>query len=560
MPIYPLRPYQLPAVEALKNWIEYRNESGYLKAAGGAGKSIMIADIAEWCFNRGERVVVLARSEKLLTQNKAKFAEKYHPHIGLYCAGLGEKTLDKAITVASIQSIANKGSELGKIDRILIDEIQNLHNDPESDTQYWNFIKSLGSPPILGYTATDFRTASGELKFGKMIHEIPFDKLVKGGWLIPPTNKAIGNPDLSKVQVLRGDYNGKQLEEIYLEPELLAKSIEALQRYTHDRHTVLIFTQSIAHGKVLQQAMADNGMVAEFVDGGMDKDKIVNPIVEEFGERRIKYLINVALFVEGTDIPAIDCICVFLSTMSKGKFEQILFRGTRLYEGKTDFLVLDLGGNFARHGGLGSAYKEKSKKEGKQENKGKICPQCESFVPPTIRECPDCGFQFPEIEASKISHEYEPDMLDTPVYNSLVRYEVDDVIYRIHIKRATGGMSLRVDYISGRDCLSEWLAYTYTPKKDDTEGDVARKTAFLHNKIKAFFRKRGYSLYDTVENYGIENLISIAENNLTAPSHITVDHSGEFARITDYEFLPKEVKALTNEETAEILDGDTWEF
>ncbi len=331
MPLYPLRDYQQEAHRAVMNWIKYRpGQNAYVKAPGGAGKSVLIAACAEACYALGERVAILTRSEKLLTQNFAQLAPEYQQFAGIYCAGIGRYELDKPILFASIQSITNKGKNL-KINRVLIDEIQNLHPDEESDTQYWNFIRDLGNPPIQGWTATDFRTGSGSLKFGRKIYDIPIKPLIDKGFLIPPINKAVHDIDLSDVTIVRGKYDDKQLEEIYLDDKLLDKSISILKQYTKLRHSVVIFAQSRKHGKILQQAMADNGMHAAFVDGDMDKEKELNPILEDFQNRKTKFLINVALLVEGWDCPAVDCVAVFTSTMSKGKFEQMLYRSTRLY-------------------------------------------------------------------------------------------------------------------------------------------------------------------------------------------------------------------------------------
>src|ERR1700689_3696531 len=139
MPIFPLRDYQDYAVSCIINHIKYKPDShGYIKACGGAGKSIMIAAIAEYCYDAGKRIVILQRNEKLLTQNRDKFALQYRDHIGIYCSGLREKDLTRPITIASIQSIYAQGAE-AKPAICLIDEVQNLHPDDEGDTQYWQF-------------------------------------------------------------------------------------------------------------------------------------------------------------------------------------------------------------------------------------------------------------------------------------------------------------------------------------------------------------------------------------------------------------------------------------
>jgi len=544
------RPYQDYALTAIKNWIKYKPDSnGYVKAPGGSGKSVLIAKTAEFCFDAGKRIIILARNEKLLTQNRDKFSPEYWQHIGIYCAGIGEKILHRPITIASIQSIYSMGEALNGGNLILlIDEVQNLHPDDESDTQYWKFIKAIGEPQIIGFTATDWRTASGSLNFGDKICEIPIQALIDGGWLIPPAPpKTPGDIDLSDVQIVRGEYNGQQLEDIYLEPELLAKSIEALQKYAKDRHSVVIFTQSRKHGKVLQQAMLDNGFSnVVYVDGETPKDEL-SLTLDSFARREFKYLINVALLIEGWDCPPIDCIAIFTSTVSRGKFEQIVYRGTRPapHLNKTSFTVIDLGGNFRRHGALGSPYKEKSKKEAKREI-GRICPVCESWFPgANIRECSDCGYVFPEPENSKVDHNHNPDTESKTIYTGETEiYTVTGVSYHEHVSRKKGTTSLRVDYhcpgANKYGAISEWLSPHNTSE-------------YARGKAHSFFKERGWDAFGGIWNYDMQTLLYHA-GNLKKPSQIVVDHSEKFPKIIKY--IWDEMKMEPQKTMDEILDGD----
>jgi DNA repair protein RadD len=69
-----LRPYQAEAIEAAETWIKSRKESAVLELATGAGKSIIVAKIAEWFNNKtGLKVLCLAPSKELVEQNHAKF-------------------------------------------------------------------------------------------------------------------------------------------------------------------------------------------------------------------------------------------------------------------------------------------------------------------------------------------------------------------------------------------------------------------------------------------------------------------------------------------------------
>lgn len=528
MPIFPLRDYQDYAVSCIMNHIKYKPDAnGYIKASGGAGKSLMIAAVAEYCYSMGKKVVILTRNEKLLTQNRDKFSVLFRPHVGIYCSGLSQRDLGKQITIASIQSIYKLGETIApRPDIVLIDEVQNLHPDDESDTQYWQFLRDVGLPQVIGFTATDWRTTSGKLSFGDMIANIPIKPLIDAGHIMSPINKLVAAPDVSLVQIIRGEYNEGQLEEIYLEPELLAKSISILQDYTADKHSVVIYTQSRKHGKVLLEAIKDNNLCgnghehgAVYVDGETPKNDL-HVILNDFSLLKIKYLINVALLVEGWDCPQIDCVAVFLKTMSKGKFEQILYRGTRPCPelGKCNFLVLDMGGNFSSHGSLGSPYVGSQKKGEAAAQKGKICPECETWTELRgAQECPDCGYLFPEQEAHKVSHNHKPDANSSVVYTGNIEtHQIISVSYHKH-KSKKGNDTIRVDYFCSYGkygSISQWLVLW---------------------RLEKFFKERDYPLGSPIEMYSWDDLVWHCEQT-KKPIEITVDHSQKFPEIIAVSF------------------------
>src|SRR5207245_9751893 len=58
---------------------------------------------------------------------------------------------------------------------------------------------------------------------------------------------------------------------------------------------------------------------------------------------------NCAVLTEGFDEPSVDCIIVARPTQSAVLYQQMLGRGTRIYPGKTDCLLLDVVGVSTRH-------------------------------------------------------------------------------------------------------------------------------------------------------------------------------------------------------------------
>jgi DNA repair protein RadD len=268
--------------------------------------------------------------------------------------------------------------------------------------------------------------------------------------------------------------------------------------------------QSRKHGQVLRQAMDDNEMHAVFVDGDTPKDELTQ-VLDDFAARKFKYLINVALLVEGWDCPQVDCIAMFCSTQSKGKFEQALYRGTRPCEGKKDFLVLDMGKNFQLHGALGSPYRQAAKGE-KKKTQGKICPRCETFTPPISKECPDCGFEFPLPEAAKVSHTDAPDNTTSMTHTGNVRrYQVFDVSYEGHINK------------KGKTCIK--AIYTCTDSHTAIRKYISPYSEKANGRAiaKQFFKRGGWDCFGDIKDYSLDDLLYHA-SNLKKPKEIVVDH------------------------------------
>ena len=540
------RDYQSSAIDAALNWIKYRSGvNGYVVAPGGSGKSIMIAKLAEAVNGVGKRVIILARNEKLLRQNRAKFSSEYDGRIGIYCAGLGEWDASKPITIASIQSIVNCPD--AKADVCICDEAHNVHQDPESETQYWNFFRSLGKPQIIGFTATAFRTGSGTLQWGEEIINIPLKPLVENGHIVQPVNKVSGNADFSAVPIRLGEFVESQLEDIFLEPQLLSASIQKLREYSERAKSVLIFTQSIRHGNVLRDTMDRNGMNSVMVSGGTPKDKLAT-ILDDFEAFRFKYLINCNMLTEGYDAPQIDMVAVLRATVSKVLFEQMVYRGSRPFSGKQSFLLLDMGGNLQRHGPLGSPVTEKKKGEAKKEA-GRICPVCETFVPGVkIRQCPDCAYQWPEQEARKVNHQGDADRDSKTIYSGDIEtYDVTGMACREHISK-TGNKTIKVDYYCNTKygSISEW----YSPYHDNE---------WVRGKAEMFVTRGGHILGSAINLYAMEDLLWHF-SQVKPPKRIIVNHAEKFPRVMQYIYEESGSRDSKGASLVDILGDDIIPF
>lgn len=515
-----LRGYQQAAVTCALDWAKYKDNPAIIVLPTGAGKTHCINALIEAFHRDGLRVLLLAHRKELLEQAGKIITVPF----GFYSASIGEKDLSKPVTVANIQSIYN--IDTPPFDRIIIDECHRVPNS--QDGQYWTLINKHPSAKIFALTATPFRLKGGQLAWGEVVYQIGYDVLLKNGYLCPLVNKVKSPPDISKVQIVAGDYSSEQLEEVMVDAELLMSSVKAIIGYSKDRNSVLIFCVSVRHAELLKNVMAANGLESSLVSGETTINER-DAIIDGFKSGKIKYLLNCEVLLEGFDSPNIDMIVCLRPTQSKALWEQLIGRGVRLHPSKQNCLVLDMGGNLERHGGLGVPFpKKKGSKKEIAPVYGKICPSCETFVGGVnTRACPDCGFEFPELEARKVDHDGRPNTGDnvSMYYDTATPktdwHEVGIVGYSLHKSKTKGTLSIRVSYDIGYQTVNEWLSpFSESP--------------WARNRCHQYFINGGVDLGGDAavklllsrhSKEDVLNMLVAEAQKLKKPSHVKVDYS-----------------------------------
>jgi ATP-dependent helicase IRC3 len=103
---------------------------------------------------------------------------------------------------------------------------------------------------------------------------------------------------------------------------------------------------AVAH--LMAAAFQHAGIAAEALDGTTPVDERRARLRRlKSGETRV--LANCGVLTEGFDEPSVDCIIIARPTKSATLFTQMVGRGTRIYPGKEDCLVIDLIGVSGRH-------------------------------------------------------------------------------------------------------------------------------------------------------------------------------------------------------------------
>ena len=407
-----LRKYQDDCGIALMDDIENKGNP-ILQLPTGAGKSIIIADIARRCYERwgGIKILVLAHRAKLVEQDADKF-RKLGIEPSIYCAELKRKEVGQ-FTLGTILSVARHADDFKDFHLVIVDEVQMVNN--ESEGSYRKFLSALPKAKVVGLSATPFRLKGGacygpERLFNRLSYKIGFADLVKQGYLTPPINyDANGDDKFDDMKITGGDYNKEDMN--YHFNRIVGKCCEDLVKRMRDRHYVLVFACSIIHANAIVDTLTKLGEKAKVYHSelSLEEDK---EVIKSFENKEFKYLVSIDKLGVGFDAPFVDGLALMRPTMSRALAIQQLGRGSRLYDGKINFLVADYAGNIRRHNLLcpddyDVPYEsiEKPKRRG-GEPPSKICPECQAVCHPRTTVCM-CGYKFPPKLTTKADMEQE---------------------------------------------------------------------------------------------------------------------------------------------------------
>jgi len=389
-PMYQLRPYQQEAVHAAIRHFQKQREPGVIVLPTGAGKSLVIAELAR--IAKG-RVLVLAHVKELVEQNHSKY-ESYQLEAGIYSAGLERKDKNAKVIFGSIQSVARGDAELFKsFSLLIIDECHRV--SMEEETQYAQVIKKLRSinPTIciLGLTATPYRLGLGWIYeyhtqgvlrtsedrfFKRCIYELSLGFMIKNRYLTPPIkiDSPVAGYDFSTLKLRSGKFSMSEVEDLLKDQKRVTPGIIAnIVEMAKDRQGVMIFTSSVRHAEeIMTHLPPESSALVVGETQSQDRDRII----QEFKNRKLKYLVNVSVLTTGFDAPHVDLIALLRPTESVSLYQQIIGRGLRLAEGKTDCLILD-------YTGVGHDIFSPEIDEDKPS---------EESVPVKVR-CPQCSFE-----------------------------------------------------------------------------------------------------------------------------------------------------------------------
>lgn len=328
-----LRDYQEEIFDRVVSY-STRNLSTIVSLTSGAGKSYIIAKLAEFYSSQGLDVVVLVPFVAVRKQISDLFKDN----------GI-------EVTVSSSLKILNNKQDYPNIDVFLIDEAH--HSAADSYTKLFDlFPKSLK----VGFSATPVRNDNKAL-FGIYDYIITSDmtptKLIELGYLskfiyYAPSNSDIANHAISRDKLVVGDSsyiigskNKSNKRVVY------GDVFKTWSKYAKNYQTVL-FAPNVESAEGYAEIFKANGVSAEVISSKLHP-KTVLSIIERYRNGEITVLCNYNMISEGFDMKEVDCVILTATTFSYPLFYQRAYRALRK-NGKRKAIVLDHGDNASIHG------------------------------------------------------------------------------------------------------------------------------------------------------------------------------------------------------------------
>lgn len=365
-----LRPYQQDAVDAAINWMKKSTEPALLELATGAGKSLIAAFIAQFIVQQGKKVLILQPSKELLEQNAGKYRLSGY-QCSVFSASAGSKCTKYDAVYATPKSVDNAITRFGDaFGAVIVDE---AHMTTPTVRDIITHLRNKNPLlRVIGMTATPYRMGSGYIYqcdlsegqnialseektrdpyFHGLLYRITTRELIDMGFLTPAhADLSAVVYDTSEMQINKmGQFNASQVEQVFEGQGRLTASIVAdVVAHSAVRRGVMLFAATVQHAKEILESLPPH--TSRMIGGDVNMGKVEREtLINDFKAMRFKYIVSVGTLTTGFDAPHVDVVAVLRATESASLFQQIIGRGLRLADGKTDCLVLDYAQNIERH-------------------------------------------------------------------------------------------------------------------------------------------------------------------------------------------------------------------
>lgn len=334
---HPPREFQVLAVNEVDGWRAQGVRSGIVQAPTGAGKTLVGMLAAQRWVQAGQRGGFLVHRDHLVSQAQEQ-AHDLGLHTGVIKSGWPADA-SAPLQIASVQTLTARKLHPAW-DFVIGDECHLAHI-------YGHMSKFYDDTFRLGLTATPESSGGRTLvnHFQRLHIAVKPSTLLDRGWVVPPRMWVPEYPDLSHIRVMRGEFNEADLAMAMR--GLVGSVVGHWQRHLRGKK-VLTFAVNREHAKHLETNYREAGARVGVIDG-TTPDSVRAGLMAHLSESTLDVLINVAVFIEGYNLPDLDCVTLATASNSLSRVLQMCGRACRAVPGKTHYTLVDHGGNIFRH-------------------------------------------------------------------------------------------------------------------------------------------------------------------------------------------------------------------
>jgi superfamily II DNA or RNA helicase len=410
-----LRPYQANDKQRVEEQWTRGDRNVLLVEPTGAGKTVIFSEIIR---EHAGASCAIAHRQELVTQISTALARDGVKHriigpssviklaVNLHMSEVGRSYYDPSArcAVAGVDTLIRRGDSLADWLPTVTLWVQDEAHHMLTGNKWGLAASMFPNARGLGVTATPQRADGKGL--GRHVDGL-FDCMVEG-----PTMRTLiddkfltdyrvfappSDIDLSEVPTgASGDWTQKGLSKAVQKSHVVGDVVSHYMRIASGKLGVTFATDVAAAHEIADKFNAC-GVPAEVVHAKTPTRERV-AILRRFKSRELLQLVNVDLFGEGFDLPAIEVVSMARPTQSYALYAQQFGRSLRLMAGKQWALIIDHVGNVVRHGLPDGARIWSLDRRERRSNAGpsdaipvKSCPSCAAVYERIHKVCPFCG-------------------------------------------------------------------------------------------------------------------------------------------------------------------------
>ncbi len=315
----------------------------------GGGKTVIFSEIArKYIKQTGKKVMILTHRIELCGQTH-RMLNTFTVKNKVITSDVKELPdhEDYQCFVAMVETLNNRlideAISFGEIGLVIIDEAH--YNS------FGKLFKFFNESTILGVTATPLSSNINlpmngnydELLVGESI-----ESLIDMNYL-SKANTFSYDLNLSSLNIgINGDYTVRSSEELYSDFSMQNRLLSAYQDNCNGKKT-LIFNNGIKTSQHVYTTFQNAGYDIRHLDN-KNTPAERRDILLWFKETPNAILTSVGILTTGFDEPTVETIILNRATRSLTLYFQMIGRGSRVLDNKSEFTVIDLGNNLARFG------------------------------------------------------------------------------------------------------------------------------------------------------------------------------------------------------------------